>query len=270
MQTDRDLEAITEYMYGAIPLSYKGMTTKMHLIPIANESQGGKALLFTRLFTVRGLDEAQWTAGGSQSSSWGSNTSTSSAGGALKSGFPFPRMTPMSKDPPLSARNRRPVSPIETTSQIRSQTAAERFVSGWFPSPSPILTRGPLRRRSPLRSASSEHRRRTRGTTMFAIGVIIPVLSEADMNALIQGEAYGTLKRAIEELLRDVHERLESGEYKIDFAEDVDRFLARLRNGLAVLRKVPLPWRGSEGVWKDLILSLSTEIDSKYSPHNNI
>ena len=236
----------------------------MHLIPITNESQVTKALLFTRLFTVRGLDEAQWTAGGSQSSSWGSNTSSSSTGGGFNPGFPFPKMTPMTKDPPSPVRNRRSVSPIETTSQIRSQTAAERFVSGWFPSPSPILTRGPLQRRSPLRSASPEHRRRTRGTTMFSIGVIIPVLSEADMNALIKGEAYATLKRAIEELVRDVHEKLESGEYKIDFAEDVDRFLARLRNGLGVLRKVPLPWRGSEEVWRDLILSLSTELDSKY------
>jgi hypothetical protein len=99
---------------------------------------------------------------------------------------------------------------------------------------------------------------------MFSIGVIIPVLSEADVNALIQGEAYGTLKRAIEELVRDVHEKLESGEYKIDFAEDVDRFLGRLRNGLGVLKKVPLPWRGSEEVWRDLILSLSAELDSKY------
>ena len=251
-------------MYGAIPLSYKGMTTKMHLIPIANESQATKALLFTRLFTVRGLDEAQWTAGGSLSSSLGSNTSSSSAGGFLNSGFPFPKMTPMSKDPPSPLRNRRSLSPIETPSQIRSQTAAERFASGWFPSPSPILTRRPLQRRSPLRSSSPEHRRRTRGTTMFSIGVIIPVLSEADVNALIQGEAYGTLKRAIEELVRDIHEKLESGEYKIDFAEDVDRFLERLRNGLGLLKKVPLPWRGSEEVWRDLILSLSTELDSKY------
>ena len=99
---------------------------------------------------------------------------------------------------------------------------------------------------------------------MFAIGVIIPVLSEADMNALIQGESYGALKKAIEELLRDVHERLESGDYKIDFTEDVNRFLARLRHGLGVLKKVPLPWRGGEEVWRDLILSLSNELDSKY------
>jgi hypothetical protein len=251
-------------MYGAIPLSYKGMTTKMHLIPITNESQATKALLFTRLFTVRGLDEAQWTVGGSQSSSWGSNTSSSSTGGAFNSGFPFPKMTPINKDPPSSARSRRSVSPIETTSQIRSQTAAERFVSGWFPSPSPILTRGPLPKRSPLRSASPEQRRRTRGTTMFAIGVIIRVSSEADVNALIQGETYGALKRAIEELVRDVHEKLESGEYKVDFADDVNRFLTRVRNGLGVLRKVPLPWRGSEEVWRNLILSLSIELDSKY------
>src|SRR5579862_7431171 len=137
-------------MYGAIPLSYKGMTTKLHLIPLSNQSQASKALLFTRLFTVRGLDEAQWTAGGSLSSSWGSNTSSSSAGGALSSGFPFPKMTPIiAKDPSSHARNRGSVSPIETPSQIRSQTAAERFSSGWFPSPSPILTRGPLQRRSP-------------------------------------------------------------------------------------------------------------------------
>ena len=236
----------------------------MHLIPITNESQATKALLFTRLFTVRGLDEAQWTVGGSQSSSWGSNTSSSSTGGAFNSGFPFPKMTPINRDPPSSARSRRSVSPIETTSQIRSQTAAERFVSGWFPSPSPILTRGPLPRRSPLRSASPEQRRRMRGTTMFAIGVIIRVSSEADVNALIQGEAYGALKRAIEELVRDVHEKLESGEYKIDFAEDVNRFLTRVRNGLGVLRKVPLPWRGSEEVWRNLVLSLSIELDSKY------
>lgn len=99
---------------------------------------------------------------------------------------------------------------------------------------------------------------------MFAIGVIIPVSSEANVNGLIQGEPYSALRRAVEELVRDVHEKLENGEYKIDFAEDVDRFLARLRNGLGVLRKVPLPWRGSEEVWKELILSLSTELDSKY------
>src|SRR5579859_6293623 len=85
-------------MYGAIPLSYKGMTNKIHLIPLSNAPQT-KALLFTRLFTVRGLDDGQWTSGGSLSSSWGSTTSTSSAGGALSQGFPFPRMTPISKDP---------------------------------------------------------------------------------------------------------------------------------------------------------------------------
>ena len=98
---------------------------------------------------------------------------------------------------------------------------------------------------------------------MFAIGVIIPVSSEGDVDALIQGEAYGTLRRAIEELVRDVHEKLESGEYKIDFSEDVNRFLTRLRDGLGVLRKVPLAWKGGEEVWKDLVLSLSTELDSK-------
>ena len=99
---------------------------------------------------------------------------------------------------------------------------------------------------------------------MFAIGVIIRVSSEADVDALIQGEAYGALKRAIEELVRDVHEKLESGEYKNDFAEDVNRFLTRVRNGLGVLRKVPLPWRGGEEVWRNLILSLSIELDPKY------
>jgi hypothetical protein len=100
---------------------------------------------------------------------------------------------------------------------------------------------------------------------MFAIGVIVPVLSEADMNALIQGEPYGTVRRAIEELVRDVHEKLEGGEYRPEFNEDVNRFLSRIRNGIGVLRKIPLPWKGSEDVWKDLIISLSTELDSKYA-----
>ena len=99
---------------------------------------------------------------------------------------------------------------------------------------------------------------------MFAIGVIIAVTSEPDVNALIQGEAYGTLRRALEELVRDVHEKLESGEYKIDFSEDVNRFLSRVQNGLGVLRKVPLAWKGSEEVWKDLVVSLSSELDSTY------
>ena len=253
-------------MYGAIPLSYKGMTSKMHLIPISNQSQATKALLFTRLFTVRGLDESQWAGGGSLSSSWGSNTSSSSAGGALSSGYPFPRMTPISRDPPSPARGtRRSLSPVELSSTQRPQSAAERFASGWFPSPSPILTRGPLQRKTPLKTPSPQHTRRTtRGTTMFAIGVIIPVLSEADMNTLIQGETYGTVRRAIEELARDVHEKLEGGEYKPDFNEDVNRFLSRIRNGIGMLRKVPLQWKGSEDVWKDLIISLSTELDSKY------
>jgi hypothetical protein len=98
---------------------------------------------------------------------------------------------------------------------------------------------------------------------MFAIGVIIPVSSEADVNALIQGEAYSTLRRAIEELVRDVHEKLETGEYKIDFSEDANRFLTRLRDGFGVLRKVPLPWKGNEEVWRELVLSLSNEMDSK-------
>jgi hypothetical protein len=101
---------------------------------------------------------------------------------------------------------------------------------------------------------------------MFAIGVIVPVSSEADVYALIQGDAYATLRRSIEELVRDVHERLETGEYKIDFTEDVDRFLSRLKDGLGVLRKVPLPWRGSEEMWRELILSLSSEIDITYIP----
>jgi len=100
---------------------------------------------------------------------------------------------------------------------------------------------------------------------MFAIGVIMPISSEADMNALIQGEPYGTLRRAIEELVRDVHEKLEGGEYRPDFNDDVKRFLSRIRNGIGVLRKVPLPWKGGEDVWRDLILSLSTELDSLYT-----
>jgi hypothetical protein len=257
-------------MYGAIPLSYKGMTTKMHLIPITSQDQQTKGLLFTRLFTVRGLDEGQWTAGGSLSSSWGSNTSSSSAGGALNSGFPFPRMTPLHKNNPSPEQpSRVSVHPTTPPAQTqRAQTPAERFTSGWFPSPSPILTRGPLQRpRTPFKSPSPDQtRKRLRGTTMFAIGVIVPVSSEADVYALIQGDAYATLRRSIEELVRDVHERLETGEYKIDFTEDVDRFLSRLKDGLGVLRKVPLPWRGSEEMWRELILSLSSEIDITYIP----
>lgn len=99
---------------------------------------------------------------------------------------------------------------------------------------------------------------------MFAVGVIIPVLSDADVNSLIQGESYATLRRAIEELVRDIHERLETGEYKIDFTTDVERFLIRIRDGLGVLQKVSLPWRGGEDVWRDLVLSLASEINSGY------
>jgi hypothetical protein len=252
-------------MYGAIPLSYKGMTTKMHLIPITSQDQPTKALLFTRLFTVRGLDEGHWTAGGSLSSSWGSNTSSSSAGGVLNPGFPFPRMTPLHKNTSSPERQVKVSVPPTTPPPPpqRAQTPAERFTSGWFPSPSPILTRGPLQRsRIPFKSPSPDQsRKRLRGTTMFAIGVVIPVGSEADVHALIQGDAYATLRRAIEELVRDVHERLETGDFKVDFTEDVDRFLSRLRDGLGALRKVPLPWRGSEDMWRELILSLSSEID---------
>ena len=98
---------------------------------------------------------------------------------------------------------------------------------------------------------------------MFAIGVIIPVASEGELNDLIQGDSYGTLRRAIEELVRDVHEKLEMGEYHIDFTKDVNRFLTRIQNGLGVMRKIPLPWRGSEDSWRDLILSLLGEIDPK-------
>ena len=99
---------------------------------------------------------------------------------------------------------------------------------------------------------------------MYAVGIVIPVASEADVNSLIEGDSYATLRRAIEELVRDIHERLEGGEYKIDFTTDVDRFLIRLRDGLGVLRKVPLPWRGSEDAWRDLILSLPSEINAGY------
>jgi hypothetical protein len=99
---------------------------------------------------------------------------------------------------------------------------------------------------------------------MFAIGVIIPVVSEGELNALIQGDSYGTLRRAIEELVRDVHEKLETGEYHIDFTKDVNRFLTRIRNGLGVMRKVPLAWRGSDDTWRELIISLVREIDPKY------
>ena len=254
-------------MYGAIPLSYKGVTTKMHLIPIIDQSQVNRALLFTRLFTIRCLDEGQWTGGGSLSSSWGSNASSSSATGGTFGSFPFPRMTLIKRESTSpersSSRSISPAKRIETVIVPRPQTAAEKFASGWFPSPSPILSRGPIMRRARSKSPSPENsRRRTRGTTMFAIGVIIPVSSEADVNALIQGEAYSTLRRSIEELVREVHERLETGEYKMDFSTEVDRFLTRLRNGLGVLRKVPLPWRGGEEVWRELILSISTELNS--------
>jgi hypothetical protein len=271
IKADRDLEAITEYMYGAIPLSYKGMTTKMHLIPMSN--QDTKALLFTRLFTVRGLDDGQWTGGGSLSSSWGSNASSSSTGGALApSGFPFPKMTPIKKDPPSPNR---PVSPtIERPPPPpppqKQQTPAERFTSGWFPSPSPILTRGPLQKRAPFKSPSPDNPRRDRrirGTTMFALGVIVPVSTDEDLRALIHGDSYGTLRRAIEELVRDVHERLEGGEYRVDFGDDVERFLIRLRDGLGVLRKVPLAWRGSDNTWREIVLSMLQELDPKYIPY---
>jgi hypothetical protein len=259
-------------MYGAIPLSYKGMTTKLHIIPLSNQSQASKALLFTRLFTVRGLDEGQWTAGGSLSSSWGSNTSSSSAGGALNPGFPFPRMTPMTKRTPSSAERPArvsvsPTSPLEhPVAHQRAQTLSERFTSGWFPSPSPIISRGPLQRpRTPLKSPSPDQsRKRVRGTTIFAVGIVIPVSCEADVNSLIQGDSYATLRRAIEELVRDIHEKLETGEYKIDFTSDVERFLIRVRDGLGLLRKVPLPWRGGEDVWRDLVLSLASEVNAGY------
>lgn len=99
---------------------------------------------------------------------------------------------------------------------------------------------------------------------MFAVGIVIPVLSEANVNSLIQGDSYATLRRAIEELVRDIHERLETEEYKIDFTSDVERFLIRVKDGLGVLRKVPLPWRGSEDVWRDLVLSLASEVDAGY------
>lgn len=262
-------------MYGAIPLSYKGMTTKIHLIPISMHEQSTKALLFTRLFTVRGLDEAQWTAGTSLSSSWGSNASSSSTVGPLNQGYPFPKMTPITKDPKdrnasPTRRHRRSRSPSTSfeppvTSQ-RPQTTGDRFTAGWFPSPSPILTRGPILRRTPSKTPSPEHnRRRTRGTTMFAIGVIIPVSSTADVAGLLQDESYSTLRRSLEELVRDIYEKLESGEYQIDFSEDVNRFLTRLKYGLGVLKKVPFPWKGTEEVWRDLILSLSAELDSRYA-----
>ena len=119
-----------------------------------------------------------------------------------------------------------------------------------------------------MKTPSSEHRRRGRATTMFAIGVIIPVSSEGELSALIHGDTYGTLRRAIEELVRDTHEKLETGEYHVDFTKDVNRFLVRIRNGLGALRKVPLAWNGSEDTWKELILSLSKEIDPKYAITN--
>jgi hypothetical protein len=99
---------------------------------------------------------------------------------------------------------------------------------------------------------------------MFALGVIMPVTTDADVQALIQGEAYGTLRRAMEELVRDVHERLETGEFRIDFTDDVERFLTRLRDGLGILRKAPLAWKGGDSVWRDLVISLSQELDPKY------
>jgi hypothetical protein len=247
------------------------MTTKMHLIPITTQTQAMKALLFTRLFTVRGVDEQLYT-GGSLSSSWGSNTSTSSAGGALNSGFPFPKMTPI-KGPRSPERPTRASTMPATTASAeqssaaqRTQTPGDKFSSGWFPSPSPIIIRGPLQQRqTPTKSPSPDQtRRRGRGTTMFAIGIIIPVSSETDVKSLLQGDTYSTLRRAIEELVRDVHERLETGEYKIDFSQDVNRFLSRLKDGLGVLKKIPLPWKGTEDVWRELVVSLSSELDSKY------
>jgi len=99
---------------------------------------------------------------------------------------------------------------------------------------------------------------------MFAIGVIIPVSSNIDVAGLLQDESYSTLRRSLEELVRDVYEKLEGGEYQIDFSEDVNRFLTRLKYGLGVLKKVPFPWKGSEEVWRDLILSLSAEMDSTF------
>jgi len=258
-------------MYGAIPLSYKGMTTKMHLIPITTQTQAMKALLFTRLFTVRGVDEQMYT-GGSLSSSWGSNTSTSSAAAVLNAGFPFPKMTPIkttqSADRLTSASTMPTSTPSveQSTSSQRVQTPVDKFSSGWFPSPSPIIIRGPPQpRQTPTKSPSPDQaRRRVRGTTMFAIGVIIPVSSEVEVNTLVRGDSYTTLRRAIEELVRDVHEKLEIGAYKVDFSEDVDRFLTRVRDGLGVLKKVPAPWKGTEDVWRDLILSLTTELDSNF------
>ena len=100
---------------------------------------------------------------------------------------------------------------------------------------------------------------------MFAIGVIIPVASEGELSALIHGDTYGTIRRAIEELVRDAHEKLETGEYHIDLTKDVNRFLIRIRNGLGALRKVPLAWNGNEDTWKELILSLAKEIDPKFA-----
>ena len=99
---------------------------------------------------------------------------------------------------------------------------------------------------------------------MLALGIVIPVSCGEDVNYFIHGDAYSSLRRSIEELVRDVHERLESGEYKIDFMDDIGRFLVRMRDGLDVLYKVPLPWKGSQDSWRQLIVSLSTELDSTF------
>jgi hypothetical protein len=100
---------------------------------------------------------------------------------------------------------------------------------------------------------------------MFALGIVIPVYSADEVDFLVQGDAYSTLRRGLEELVRDIHEKLEGGEYKVDFKWDVERFVIRIRDGLDVLQKVPLSWRGNDVVWRELIVSLSRELDSRLS-----
>ena len=93
---DSTLELCLELMFGAVPLAFKGTSTKIHVLPVELGAMGVRRILITRLFSLSLFSETPSSPSPTLSSSWGSSTSNTNK---LHREFPFPTMTPIASTP---------------------------------------------------------------------------------------------------------------------------------------------------------------------------
>ncbi|GAO46867.1 hypothetical protein G7K_1085-t1 [Saitoella complicata NRRL Y-17804] len=226
-------QLLSELMFGAIPLSFKGTTTKLHSLPPSSSNPGMRQVMITKLFTVTSIQSTTSTPGGSGMS--GPHTSLGSSFGSHTQGdgFPFPRMTPLNPEHTrtreCSRRQSRDGSSVSLASSWRAnmkEAAVEDMAfPSWAPTPGPVLCNKYLRRTSTETSLNGlgaaagagpapptptaglfPHQKRTTKSAMFAVGFIISFPAETGFH--IVTDHWRVLRRAVHAFQRVVYDRV--------------------------------------------------------------